>query len=76
MGLLVVASFLFGLFSSNGWCITQTLAGPLASGKWTGLQNCAGNLAGVVAPVVTGTTVKFDDFVNLGDRRFYRLRVE
>jgi subtilisin family serine protease len=29
-----------------------------------------------VAPVVTGTTAKFDDVVNLGDRRFYRLRVE
>jgi MFS transporter, ACS family, D-galactonate transporter len=58
MTLLVVASFSFGLFSSNAWCITQTLAGPLASGKWTGLQNCAGNLAGVVAPVVTGFIVE------------------
>src|SRR5207248_2806592 len=57
MTLLVVASFSFGLFSSNGWCITQTLAGPLAAGKWTGLQNCAGNLAGVVAPIVTGFIV-------------------
>lgn len=58
MSLLVVASFSFGLFSSNNWCITQTLAGPAAAGKWTGLQNCCGNLAGVVAPVVTGFVVE------------------
>ncbi|MDQ2946032.1 MAG: MFS transporter, partial [Acidobacteriota bacterium] len=44
--------------SSNNWCITQTLAGPSAAGKWTGLQNCCGNLAGVVAPVVTGFVVE------------------
>jgi MFS transporter, ACS family, D-galactonate transporter len=58
MTLLVVASFSFGLTSSNNWCITQTLAGPQAAGKWTGLQNCAGNLAGVVAPIVTGFIVE------------------
>ena len=37
--------------------ITQTLAGPQASGKWTGLQNFLGNLAGWIAPVVTGLVV-------------------
>lgn len=58
MALLVTASFSFGLFSSNHWAITQTLAGPAAAGKWTGLQNCSGNLAGVVAPVVTGFVVE------------------
>jgi MFS transporter, ACS family, D-galactonate transporter len=40
--------------SSNIWAITQTLAGPYAAGRWTGLQNFVGNLAGVVAPAVTG----------------------
>ncbi len=29
-----------------------------------------------VVPEVNGMTVKFDDVVNVGDRRFYRLRVE
>lgn len=58
MALLVIASFSFGLFSSNHWAITQTLAGPPAAGKWTGLQNCSGNLSGVVAPVVTGFIVE------------------
>jgi MFS family permease len=58
MGLLVAASFSFGLCSGNTWAITQTLAGPVAAGKWTGLQNCAGNMAGIVAPTVTGLIVK------------------
>ena len=40
--------------SSNIWAITQTLAGPYAAGRWTGLQNFVGNLAGIVAPALTG----------------------
>ena len=46
-----------GLCTSNLWAVTQTLAGPLAAGKWSGLQNCAGNFAGFVAPVLTGFVV-------------------
>src|SRR5260370_37912147 len=57
MSLLILAAFIYGLFSSNLWAITQTLAGTIAAGKWTGLQNGAGNLAGIVAPVVTGYIV-------------------
>jgi len=56
--ILVAASLCFGMCSSNLWAITQTLAGPAASGKWTGLQNGFGNLAGVVAPHLTGLIVK------------------
>ncbi len=44
----------FGVSSSNVWAITQTLAGPKAAGRWTGFQNGVGNLAGVVAPALTG----------------------
>src|SRR2546427_12955472 len=58
VSILVAASLCFGMFSSNLWAVTQTLAGPAASGKWTGLQNGFGNLAGVVAPYVTGLIVK------------------
>ena len=58
MALLVAASFVYGLFSSNHWAITQTLAGPAAAGKWTGLQNCVGNMAGVAAPTLTGFVVQ------------------
>jgi len=58
MTLLIIAAFIYGLFSSNLWAITQTLAGRVAAGKWTGLQNCVGNLAGIAAPIVTGFIVE------------------
>ena len=58
MSLLILAAFIYGLFSGNLWAVTQTLAGAVAAGKWTGIQNCAGNLAGIVAPVVTGFIVE------------------
>jgi MFS transporter, ACS family, D-galactonate transporter len=58
MSLLILAAFIYGLYSGNLWAITQTLAGALAAGKWTGIQNCAGNLAGIAAPVVTGFIVE------------------
>jgi MFS transporter, ACS family, D-galactonate transporter len=58
MSLLIVSTFIYGLYSGNLWAITQTLAGAVAAGKWTGLQNCAGNLAGIAAPVVTGFIVE------------------
>ncbi len=47
-----------GAFSSNHWAFSQTLAGPQAAGKWTGFENCAGNLSGVVAPYVTGVALR------------------
>ena len=55
--LLLSATAFWGISASNTWAITQTLAGPQASGKWTGLQNLLGNLAGVVAPALTGLVV-------------------
>ena len=57
IALLIGAYFAFGLFSSNHWAITQTLAGPLAAGKWTGLQNACANCAGIAAPYITGLIV-------------------
>ena len=47
----------FGIYTSNLWAITQTLAGARAAGKWTGFQNGIGNLAGVLAPALTGWIV-------------------
>lgn len=47
-----------GLCTSNLWAITQTLAGPEAAGKWTGVQNFAGNFAGVICPALTGFVVQ------------------
>ena len=55
---LVLGVIFFGVCCSNVWAITQTLAGPEAAGRWTGLQNFIGNLAGVVAPAVTGVVLE------------------
>jgi MFS family permease len=54
---LVVSSVAMGLGGCNLYTIGQTLAGPQASGKWIGVQNAIGNLAGIMAPVVTGTLI-------------------
>ena len=55
--LLVISCSALGLFTSNVWAITQTLAGPRAAGSWTGIQNAIGNLGGVISPVLTGLVV-------------------
>jgi MFS transporter, ACS family, D-galactonate transporter len=54
MAALILGVMSFGAVSSNVWAITQTLAGPVAAGRWTGFQNFVGNLAGIVAPWLTG----------------------
>ncbi|MBV8784137.1 MAG: MFS transporter [Gammaproteobacteria bacterium] len=41
-----------GLFA-----IPQTFAGPNATGRWVGVQNACGNVAGMIAPAVTGVLV-------------------
>jgi ACS family D-galactonate transporter-like MFS transporter len=55
--LLLLAGASFGLVSSNLNAVTQTLAGPHAVGRWMGAQNFVGNLAGAVAPAITGFLV-------------------
>ena len=55
---LFLAALSFGLNSPNLFASGQTLAGPGAAGKWIGVQNCVGNMAGIVAPVVTGFVVE------------------
>lgn len=57
MVLLMLACVSYGTFASSHWAITQTLAGPLAAGKWSGVQNFVANLSGVVAPALTGIVV-------------------
>lgn len=58
MALLTAGCLAYGLWSSNIWAISQTLAGPSAAGRWTGMQNCLGNFAGVIAPWLTGFIVQ------------------
>src|SRR5215471_19637709 len=57
MAILAFACIAFGMYTSNLFAITQALAGPHAAGKWTSFQNGFGNLAGVVAPWLTGRVV-------------------
>jgi MFS family permease len=54
---LMISSVAMGMGGCNLYTIGQTLAGPRASGKWIGVQNAIGNLAGIVAPVVTGALI-------------------
>jgi MFS family permease len=58
MALLIGACTALGLFTSNVWAITQTMAGPMAAGNWTGIQNFVGNLGGVVSPIAAGIIVQ------------------
>ena len=51
---LSLAGVAMGMSSSNIWAMTQTMAGPQMVGRWTGVQNFAGNFAGAVAPWLTG----------------------
>jgi MFS family permease len=54
---LFLTCFAFGWYVSNLWALTQTLAGPQSAGRWTGMQNACGNLAGILGPIVTGWLV-------------------
>ncbi len=58
LALLAAAHMTLGLFASNVWAVTQTLAGPAAAGRWTGIQNAVGNMGGVVSPLLTGIAVE------------------
>jgi hypothetical protein len=58
MVLLTASGFFFGFISSNVWAITQTLAGPLAAGQWTGIQNFIGNIPGMIGLWFTGWLIK------------------
>ena len=54
IAMLALTGTFLGISICSGWAITQTLAGPLAAGRWTGVQNFIGNFAGWVAPWLTG----------------------
>jgi len=49
---------LTGAASAGVYAIPQILAGPSASGRWVGIQNCCGTFAGVIAPALTGLLVE------------------
>ncbi len=51
---LALTGAFLGISICNSWAISQMLAGPRMVGRWVGLQNFTGNLAGAVAPALTG----------------------
>jgi MFS family permease len=57
----IAALFVFEIVSGCSYpglfAIPQILAGPRASARWVGVQNAAGNVAGLVAPAITGVLV-------------------
>ncbi|HSS99715.1 MAG TPA: MFS transporter [Terriglobales bacterium] len=55
--LMMFAGVGFGLSNSQTFTITQTLAGPNASGRWTGFQNFMGNFAGILGPLIAGELI-------------------
>ncbi len=54
---LLAAGVGVGMMGVGVFAYAQTLAGPEAAGKWTGLQNGIGNFAGLVGPILTGFVV-------------------
>lgn len=43
-----------GLTTANYWALTQTMIPGAAVGRIVGIQNCAANLPGIAAPLITG----------------------
>lgn len=54
---IFIYQFFCGISSPGVYAIPQILAGSKASGRWIGIQNATGNLAGVTAPAATGFIV-------------------
>jgi MFS family permease len=49
---------LCGASSPGIYAMSQVLAGPKATGRWVGIQNSVGSLAGAVSPFVTGEIIQ------------------
>lgn len=58
----LISLFAFELISGFSYpglfAIPQIIAGPAATGRWVGIQNAAGNAAGLIAPAITGILVE------------------
>lgn len=57
-GWLAFTGIACGIVSSNIFSIAQIFAGPRLVGSWIGVQNTMSNIAGIVAPGVTGFMIK------------------
>jgi MFS family permease len=54
---LFVYELMAGIASPGLYAIPQIIAGPAAAGRWVGVHNCVGALAGILAPTITGVLV-------------------
>jgi MFS transporter, ACS family, D-galactonate transporter len=59
MAALFLSCISLGLGAANLWTMTQILAGSQTAGRWTGLQNFCGNIAGMVAPLLVGLILQY-----------------
>jgi predicted MFS family arabinose efflux permease len=55
---LLSSCFVYGIYASNLYALTQALAGPRIAGWWTGIQNACGNLAGLISAIVSGWIIE------------------
>ena len=56
---LIMCCCLVGLSTANQLVILQSTALPHEIGLWTGIYNFVGNLAGILAPLVTGILIQW-----------------
>jgi MFS family permease len=54
IGCLFTYQFIVGLASPGCFAIPQIMAGATGAARWVGVQNMFGNIAGIVAPSLTG----------------------
>ncbi len=57
-GWLAFTGIACGIVNSNIFSIAQIFAGPRLAGSWIGVQNTLANMAGIIAPGVTGIMIK------------------
>lgn len=57
LGAMFLFQVLCGASSPCVFAVSQILAGPRAAGRWVGIQNTCGSLAGILAPAITGLIV-------------------
>ena len=58
MWMVIAALGGLGLTTANYWALTQTLIPGAAVGRIVGVQNCAANVPGIVAPILTGWLIE------------------
>ncbi len=51
---MIIGGSLVGLSTGNIMAMVQSCAPPEEIGVWTGFENFTGNVAGIIAPIVTG----------------------